>query len=219
MSNNRSQDSNEGVDRPLTPSIPAKVLLFSFHVIKFVFKGVAYSLASLGFLFIFFYAMNHLTSWKLIYNHTSSMPEGVYLIHEGQHPTHIGQIVVVRYHAPKWAYKEGITGKTEKFIKKIGALPGDHVIIRGRSIYRCPDASTPIKQCNNLGRRVQQHFDGYTFPGVFLSPVVPKGKMYLESDSPLGFDSRYLGYFRLSKVIGVAHPILTYGPNYPLKLG
>lgn len=201
------------------PGTAGQAARIALAAVKFALKGVGYVFAGFGFVLIGVYAMNHLTNWKLIYNRTASMPMGIYVIHERQIPTHAGQIVVVKYDAPEWAYKEGITGKTEKFIKKIGAMPGDHVVEDGRSIYRCPTASTPVSQCVVLGERVKQEFDGYTFPSMFFAPTVPKGKIYLTSDSPLGFDSRYLGYFNMSLVIGVAHPILTFGPNYPTKIG
>lgn len=182
----------------------ARVLLgrigWAFNIVVFTILGVA----------LLVMAMNKWSSWKLVLNTTTSMPLGVYLVREGTLPTHDGQIVVVHYKAPGWALKEKITGQREMFIKKIGALPGDHIVEQGRDILRCPSGTAPASACKKLGERVVQNFDGLTFPTVYLPSPVPAGKVYLTSESPMGFDSRYLGYFELSSVQGVAWPVLTY---------
>lgn len=163
--------------------------------------------------------INKVTPYKLILNHTASMPVGLYLLHTGLQPRSVGEIVVVRYQAPEWVARQGITGTHEYFIKRVGALPGAFIQKVGSHIYRCPIArpSNPSAACALMGVRKAQGFDGYTFPPIHFASPVPAGHLYLRSyyAHGTGFDSRYLGYFKLSQVMGLAYPLWTKIPPNP----
>ncbi|AOV18790.1 hypothetical protein BJI67_16250 (plasmid) [Acidihalobacter aeolianus] len=188
---------------------------------RIAFLSLAYGVWALAIPLLVVVGINKFTSWRVILNHTQSMPVGLYVLHMGVDPDtlKIGQIVVVRYQAPKWAYVQNITHEHEYFIKRVGALPGAYVEQFGTKIFRCGSAhvSIPSETCSLMGVRKQQGFDGYKFPTLNLTSPVPAGHVYLRSYYAYGtgFDSRYLGYFKLNQVMGVAYPLWTQIPPKP----
>ena len=143
-----------------------------------------------------------------IVNTTKSVPVGLWWVVDG--PLHRGDIVLVPIAAfkstawfPEGIWNKNAWGKRKPFLKRVAGLPGEHVESREHGLI-CIDGmvvpkSSPLS-ADRLGRKMQ----------AFALPVVlGDNEIWLTSDSPRGFDSRYLGPADASQC-RKAIPILTF---------
>lgn len=141
-------------------------------------------------------------------NLTASEPRGLYLTE--QRPWRRGCLVVFRLPARLsavalergYAFPGGRPGAAMDGLKRVAALPGDTVRVtpQGVSINGLLwPASEPLAR--DSGGRPIQH---YPF-GVYR---VRPGQVWLLSDNPRGWDSRYFGPIQRSNIIGAAKPLL-----------
>ncbi|MHB0929173.1 MAG: S26 family signal peptidase [Candidatus Nanopelagicales bacterium] len=145
--------------------------------------------------------------WRIAFNTTPSEPYGfyAYTLHKG-HLTQ-GELVSFTYIAPIWAASRyGASGS--HFLKRIGAVEGDSLEIRGLSVFACKTGA-----CRLLGKTLTHDSVGRLLPppDPLLVGVVPKDKYYLQStEVPNSYDSRYYGLIPVSRIIGPAYPLLTW---------
>lgn len=145
-------------------------------------------------------------------NMTPSYPRGLWRIEALDRPAAVGDLVFIcppDTAAFERAFQRGYirrglcAGGLSPLIKTAAAVAGQQVEVAGQvSIDGRP-----------LPRSVVQHTDA---AGRLLSPfaggVVPAGKLFLHSEFTGSYDSRYFGPIPLSGVLGLARPILTFGP-------
>ena len=147
-------------------------------------------------------------SGYFIINITASVPRGLWLKVDGlpQRGDFI-QVPIEAFSSTEWVppeyFRKNMLGEHIPFLKRVAGLPGDlieqgedgFILINGISF---PD-SMP-RSHDRTGR--------YLRP--FMLPVVlASDEIWLLSDSPFGFDSRYLGAAKLSKCYK-AVPLLTF---------
>lgn len=94
-------------------------------------------------------------------------------------------------------------GGLSPLIKTVAALSGQRVDIAERVLIDgkpLPDSDV-------------QHRDAAGRPlSPFVGGVIPAGELYLHSDFPDSYDSRYFGPLPSSGVLGLARPIVTLSP-------
>ena len=143
------------------------------------------------------------------YNDTASFPVGIWRLSPGQPQK--GDLVFFRPPEDnptiRWGREVGILqwqfGASTTMIKRIVAVPGDHIEIAGT-------VSVNGKELKNS--HVYRHDQaGRAIPAVAGSGVVPEGKVWLMSDyAAMSFDSRYFGPVDKSAILGLAHPVFTW---------
>ncbi len=109
------------------------------------------------------------------------------------------------------AQRAGILGKgacrghTEPMIKRVVAGPGDAVWVNHGGVWVngvLLDNSRPIADVPGALRRI--------FPGY--KHVLSAGEVWLYSDHPRGYDSRYYGTAKRDNIVSVVRPDLVLGP-------
>ncbi|MCK1724964.1 conjugative transfer signal peptidase TraF [Bradyrhizobium sp. 142] len=94
-------------------------------------------------------------------------------------------------------------GDLSPLIKTVAALSGQRVDIAERvSIDGKPLPESDVQHRDAAGRPLSP----------FVGGVIPAGELYLHSDFPGSYDSRYFGPIPSSGVLGLARPILTLSP-------
>jgi type IV secretory pathway protease TraF len=133
------------------------------------------------------------SDWML-YNHSPSMPVGLYMRSDAGLAR--GAIVTVRARevAPALAAARGFDGPTHRFIKRIAAMGGDEVCaVRGRLRVNGADlAAVPVRGQPN------------TSPAAWSGcRMLSAGEVLLLGDTPNSFDGRYWGPIDARLVEGV----------------
>ena len=142
-------------------------------------------------------------------NLTASEPRGLYIV-EGR-PWSRGSLVVIRLPARLsaialergYALPGSRSGAAMDGLKRVAALPGDTVRVgpQGVSVNGVLwTASRPLTW-DSSGHPIQH----YPFGVYHVRP----GQVWLLSDNPRGWDSRYFGPLPRANVISAARPLLT----------
>lgn len=145
-------------------------------------------------------------------NLTPSEPLGLWRILQLDRPIQVGDLVFVcppmsdvMLEARTRGYlRHGLcAGGLAPLIKTVAATSGqrievdDLVSIDGRSLPR-----SRLMQRDGQGRRMLPYGGG----------IIPPGAIYLHSDFPGSFDSRYFGPLSTENVVGLAEEVWTYAP-------
>jgi conjugative transfer signal peptidase TraF len=140
---------------------------------------------------------------RLHFNWTSSEPIGLY--GETSAPLERGCYVLATL--PKRAAELALTrhyaATPMPVLKQVATLPGDHVTVGPRGVTingRLWPNSKPLA-VDHVGRPLAH----YRFGSYTVAPA----QVWLLSDSPRGFDSRYLGPIGLSHINSTVEPVLT----------
>jgi signal peptidase I/conjugal transfer pilin signal peptidase TrbI len=106
--------------------------------------------------------------------------------------------------------KEDPFAKGENIVKRVGCLPGDELLIKGKDYY-CIKKSK--KELIFLGTAKERSMTGVKvnqFNPCGENPCrieVPKGYIFAIGDHKDSYDSRYFGWVPYEKIIAVAKPI------------
>ena len=95
------------------------------------------------------------------------------------------------------------TGGLAPLIKTVAAVTGQRIEVS--DLVRIDGHSLPhsrLMQRDGQGRRMLPYGGG----------IIPPGAVYLHSDFPGSFDSRYFGPLSTENVIGLAEEVWTYAP-------
>jgi conjugative transfer signal peptidase TraF len=109
--------------------------------------------------------------------------------------------------AVRWGREVGILhwrfGRSTTMLKRIVAVPGDFVELRGAVIVNGVEIPrSAIRTHDQAGRAIPQTATG---------GLVPAGRVWLVSDfHSLSFDSRYFGHVDADAIEGVALPVFTW---------
>jgi conjugative transfer signal peptidase TraF len=131
-------------------------------------------------------------SERLILNTTGSVPRGIWWVSGGQ--LQRGDIVTVPTSAfrsttwvPEVYWRKNAWGKPKAFLKRVAGLPGDTVEAGKNGLIRIAGEVVPNSaplSADRAGRPLRD----------FQLPItLASDEIWLLSDSPRGFDSRYLG--------------------------
>ena len=131
-------------------------------------------------------------SGRLILNTTGSVPRGLWWVSGGR--IQRGDTVTVPISAfrstswvPEAYWRKNAWGKTKAFLKRVAGLPGDSVEAGEYGLIRVAGEVVPNSaplSADRTGRPLK----------AFQLPVpLASDEVWLLSDSPRGFDSRYLG--------------------------
>ncbi len=131
-------------------------------------------------------------SGHLILNTTGSVPRGLWWVSGGllQH----GDIVTVPVSAfrstswvPEAYWRKNAWGKPKAFLKRVAGLPGDTVEAGEYGLIRVAGEVVPNSAPLSADRA------GRPLKAFQLPVTLAADEVWLLSDSPRGFDSRYLG--------------------------
>lgn len=132
-----------------------------------------------------------LFSWALgIYvNTTESMTTGIWITERRGLPHSFARGDTVIIEKDQIPHLIQNTGHVRRFMKKVIALPGDIVDYDQKkerlTINGSPLPGTKIQDKDSAGRRIICH--------IRYPLIVPEGYLFLGSDHPRGYDSRYFG--------------------------
>lgn len=149
---------------------------------------------------------------RVVYNMTSSLPKGVYIVNTADRTAELGDIVWVTWNPPQWVrdrYHDTAIGRDWHFIKGVAAMPGEALSQDGDAITRCVDGA-----CEVIAVRKPTDRQGRAVPELAFNESVPENKLFLTNPHPRSFDSRYVGYFDFAAVRGIAYPLWTQPANY-----
>jgi conjugative transfer signal peptidase TraF len=145
-------------------------------------------------------------------NMTPSYPRGLWRIETLDRPAVVGDLVFIcppDTTAFERAFTRGYIrrglcpGGLSPLIKTVAALDGQQVDVADEvSIDGHP-----------LPGSIVHHTDAANRPlSPFAGGVIPAGELFLHSDFAGSYDSRYFGPIPSSGILGLARPILTFGP-------
>lgn len=130
----------------------------------------------------------------VLYNHSPSMPVGLYLRNDAGLAR--GAIVTVRARdvAPALAEERGFNGPGDRFIKRVAAMAGDEVCaVNGRLRINGADlAAFPVRKQPNTSPAAWSGCRALTISEVLLL-----------GDAPNSFDGRYWGPIDAHQIEGV----------------
>lgn len=145
-------------------------------------------------------------------NMTPSYPRGLWRIEMLDRPVTTGDLVFIC--PPDTAAFEGAfdrgyirrglcAGGLGPLIKTVAAIGGQQVDV----------ADQVSIDGHLLPRSIVHHTDAAGRPlSPFAGGVIPAGELFLHSEFAGSYDSRYFGPIPASGVLGLARPILTFGP-------
>ncbi len=145
-------------------------------------------------------------------NMTPSYPRGLWRIEVLDRPATVGDLVFI---CPpdtatfERAFERGYIrrglcdGGLSPLIKTIAAVGGQHIDVADQvSIDGQPLPCSVVHHIDAAGRSLSP----------FAGGVIPAGELFLHSEFAGSYDSRYFGPIPASGVLGLARPILTFGP-------
>ncbi len=135
---------------------------------------------------------------RLLYNHTPSVPIGLYL--RTQAPVVRGTFVTVRARdvAPDAARARGFDGPRNRFIKRVAALSGDQV---------CAEADIMTINGNTHVVRRAHDSGGAPLDRWIGCRVLGEHEVLLLGDAEQSFDGRYWGPIDRDQIEGVWRPL------------
>ena len=143
-----------------------------------------------------------------ILNTTASVPRGLWLKLDClPQKGDFVQVPIDAFSSTEWVppeyFRKNIWGENKPFLKKVAGLHGDTVKLADNGLILIN--GVPFHNSAPLSHdRAGRFLRAFTLPVTLESDEV-----WLLSDSPLGFDSRYLGTAKLSKCYK-AVPLLTF---------
>jgi conjugative transfer signal peptidase TraF len=141
----------------------------------------------------------------LSYNHSKSLPRGLYWHQPVVHPVHRGQLVCFRFVPPEWVKTRRYFPDGTLLCKSVLGLPGDRIVRSGVETQICTANS-----CVSAGASLTHDSQGRPLPEIGFPGIIPAGSLYLSSTRvPNSFDSRYLGLIAESSLVHETHPLLT----------
>lgn len=147
--------------------------------------------------------------YRLAYNNTWSMAKGFWYYNvEDQGELKRGDTVAVRFKAPDWLLdRSWFDHRHTALIKRVGAVPGDHIQVNNGVIRNCGDS--PDGPCDIIAERLAWDTSYKPLHFVPLPDVVPPRSYFLTGDNPGSLDSRYMGLFTDDAVKGRASQLYT----------
>ncbi|MBL8550523.1 MAG: S26 family signal peptidase [Hyphomonadaceae bacterium] len=135
----------------------------------------------------------------VIYNPSPSVPTGFYVRAPGP-PAAVGDFVTLRAvnAAPAYAATRGFADRTDRFIKRVAAGPGQTVCAAGEAVT-LDDVE--------IARRASSDSAGRPLPTWSGCRVLGAGEVFLLGDTPDSFDGRYWGPTPLVAIDGVWRPL------------
>lgn len=135
---------------------------------------------------------------RLLYNHTPSVPVGLYLRTEA--PISRGAFVTVRAQdvAPEAARARDFEGPRDRFIKRVAAVGGDRVCADG-DILLINDGPALARRTHDSAGAALQRWSGCR--------VLAEHEVVLLGEAEQSFDGRYWGPIDRSLVEGVWRPL------------
>lgn len=145
-------------------------------------------------------------------NMTPSYPRGLWRItHLDRAPT-VGDLVFIcppdnavfeRAFARGYIRRGLCAGGLSPLIKTIVAIGGERVEVGNHvSVDGRPLPASEVQQTDAAGRPLSP----------FAGGVIPAGELFVHSDFAASYDSRYFGPIPSSGALGLARPVLTFGP-------
>lgn len=135
----------------------------------------------------------------LLYNHSPSVPEGLYIRADG--PVAVGAFVTVRARdvAPEEARRRNFDDASDRFIKRIAAVGGDRVCGDGQSVA-IGEGVTVV----TVDQRYEPtEDDGARLKGWRGCRILDDDEVLLLGDTPDSFDGRYWGPVSVDLIEGV----------------
>ena len=144
----------------------------------------------------------------LILNTTASVPRGLWLkLDTLPQKGDFVQVPIDAFSSTEWVppeyFRKNMWGKNKPFLKKIAGIHGDTIEQSNNGlilINGVPFPDSAPRSHDRAGRFLR------AFP---LPVTLASDEVWLLSDSPFGFDSRYLGTAKLSRCYK-AVPLLTF---------
>ncbi len=147
-------------------------------------------------------------SEKLILNTTASVPIGLWWRVDG--PLTLGDVVRVPIEAfkatdwvPEVYWRRNAWGQPKAFLKRVAGLPGDIIEAGEYGLLRINGQLIP-NSAPLSADRAERPLQAYPLPTKLASDEI-----WLLSDSPRGFDSRYLGSAKIQQCLMIV-PILAF---------
>ncbi len=145
-------------------------------------------------------------------NMTPSYPRGLWRIETLDRPVAIGDRIFI---CPpdtdefERAFRRGYIrrglcpGGLSPLIKTVAAVGGERIDVTEQvSIGGRPLPGSDVRHADAAGRPLPN----------FAGGIVPSGDLYLHSDHAGSYDSRYFGTVPATGLLGLARPVLTFGP-------
>lgn len=143
------------------------------------------------------------TTPRVIWNASASVPVGAYWLVSNE--TARGDLVLVEPppDARRLAAARGYLPERVRLVKRLAAVGGDLV---------CGDGVAVEINGARVAQRLASDSRGRPLPAWTGCRTLATDEVFLLTEAPDSFDSRYFGPVRRSAVVGKLVPIWTYGP-------
>ena len=139
----------------------------------------------------------------LVWNRTTSVPKGLYLVDQAASISK-GDLIVYEplEELRKWLDREGIIGSDWPLLKRVTGVEGDVVCRCGVEVF---------VNGSHVVHALETTHSGSALPVWQGCRMLQSGEVFLLNDHPRSVDGRYFGVQRRARILGVARPIWTYG--------
>lgn len=143
--------------------------------------------------------------YGLSWQHSESLPPGLYYNTPVPSRLAFGQVVCFAYKAPTWARARQYLPEGSLVCKPIQGLPGDHINIQSGRVQICHGTGA---FCTDGGAVLNKDSHGGRVQAAALPGRIPAGQVYLGSTRVSNsFDSRYLGLQPTNSLVRTIHPL------------
>jgi len=144
--------------------------------------------------------------WKIAFNRTPSLPQGLYLTTNNVAEVNRGDLVCTHYQEPAWAVGRYLPPGAQ-LCKEVLGLAGDTLEERSGELFLLNKEASL-----SLGIILSKDSNDRPLPHLnWQKQAIPAGKVYLGSTRiARSLDSRYLGLINQTDIHLKIYPLLTY---------
>jgi type IV secretory pathway protease TraF len=176
-------------------------------LLKWFGLSIAYSLFAIGVFSFGIYVYKETTGRYIVFNHTPSVPVGIYLVDPTAKPSK-GDYVVFKVEPQDWMILNGMDFGTNRYVKLVGATAGDHVKQNGNDIVLCKNIACDAFEI--LATRSAKHVKSLQIPELTLPNTIPEKQIMVFGVTEYAMDSRYFGPVDSANIYGMARPVITF---------
>lgn len=156
-----------------------------------------------------FWAFTNLVPYSLVWNHTASLPIGLYLSEDTAHrAVPVGAMACFAYHAPAWANSRHYFYEGVSLCKYVKGLAGD-VLLRKNGEWV---ALSQTGDARRVGAMASRDHYGRALPQDALKegPIPPGMVVMSAPQHSNSLDSRYLGLVAQDALRTRIYPLITW---------
>ncbi len=129
---------------------------------------------------------------------SGSLDHRVFFLLPAPAKVELGDYLVFR-HRDLSQVQPGLRADHDQMIKKVGCLPGDHLVVDETNQFFCNGRL--------LGQAMEADSKGHPLPRFSFTGPVPADKLFMVGTHPRSYDSKYYGFINVHEISHQALPL------------